>query len=254
MKEFLMREGVPEEKMVVMPNGIDPAEFSPAVNGAEVRRRYGLEGKLVIGFVGWFRQWHGLEMLLEVLNEGGLARAGVRLLLVGDGPAYETLHSYAEAHGLLSAVAFTGPVARRDIPSHIAAMDIAAQPSATEYACPMKILEYMGMGRCIVAPDQPNIREIIDDGKTGFLFRPGDKENLQEVLAGLARDRMRIETAGRNACRAVFERGFLWSENARRTLGLVFGSGATRGVDTDSLTAHSKDVREADIRDSRATV
>jgi glycosyltransferase involved in cell wall biosynthesis len=70
-------------------------------------------------------------------------------------------------------VVFPGAVKRHDIAAHIAAMDIAVQPRPPEYACPMKILEYIGMGKCTVAPDQPNIRESLDDGITGLLFKRG---------------------------------------------------------------------------------
>src|SRR4029453_6871489 len=88
MKRMLLQEGVPAEKLVVMRNGVDPSRLHPAVSGKSVRQRYGLEAKIVIGFVGWFRPWHGLEMLLEIMYEERLGAAGVRLLLVGDGPAY----------------------------------------------------------------------------------------------------------------------------------------------------------------------
>jgi glycosyltransferase involved in cell wall biosynthesis len=224
MKRMLLQEGVPAEKLVVMRNGVDPSRLHPAVSGKSVRRRYGLEAKIVIGFVGWFRPWHGLEMLLEIMYEERLGAAGVRLLLVGDGPAYSVLYRFAEQHDLLPFVTFTGAVDRDGIPSHIAAMDIAVQPTAPEYACPMKIIEYMGIGKCIVAPDQPNIRELIDDKVTGFLFRKESKSELRKTLLGLLTDAEKREIVGQNAVRCVFERGLLWRTNAENTLALVFGT------------------------------
>src|SRR6185503_19651967 len=107
-----------------------------------------------------------------------LAEHGVRLLMIGDGPAYPALCRYVTAHGLESAVVFTGAVKRQDIAAYIAAIDIAVQPSAPEYACPMKIFEYMGMGKCIVAPDQPNIREILEHNVNGYLFETGNRQSL----------------------------------------------------------------------------
>ena len=223
MKDIFIREGVPAEQMLVVPNGIDPQKFHPSISGREIRQRYQLEGKLVIGFVGWFRPWHGLEMLLESMHERRLAEHGVRLLMIGDGPAYPALCRYVTAHGLESAVVFTGAVKRQDIAAYIAAIDIAVQPSAPEYACPMKIFEYMGMGKCIVAPDQPNIREILDDGTTGLLFHPGDKASLSAVLLKLLYDSAQREAIGRKAYERIFERGFLWQANAKKTLSAVFG-------------------------------
>jgi len=240
MRAILIQEGVAEERLKVMPNGIDPKAFHPKISGKALRHQYGLEGKWVIGFIGWFRPWHGLEMLLEVMFEARLAEKGVRLLLVGDGPAYLDLYRYAENHGLLSDVIFTGSVKRQEIPAHIAAMDIAVQPSATEYACPMKIFEYMAMGKCIVAPDQPNIREILKDQVTGFLFKPENKEALKLTLLELLDHPVEKGVVGQQAHETIFERGFLWEANAQRTLDLVFGKG-------DRVSSKSVSIPEGDL-------
>jgi glycosyltransferase involved in cell wall biosynthesis len=223
MKDLLAQEGVPETHVVVMPNGIDPGHFNPEVSGEAVRKRYNLQGHVVVGFVGWFRKWHGLEMLLEIVHEADLAGRGVRLLLVGDGPAFADLSRYVDTHGLGSSVIFTGPVGRAEIAAHIAAMDITVQPSVTDYACPMKIIEYMGMGKCVVAPDQPNIREILEDGVTGLLFRGRDKSSLHAALGKLVGDPVQCKALGSNAREQIFGRGFLWKANAERVLSLVFG-------------------------------
>ena len=223
MKDILVQEGVPPEKMVVVPNGIDPQQFHPGISGDAIRKRYQLEDKLVIGFVGWFRPWHGLELLLEIVHEMRLADHGVCLLLVGDGPACPALHHYVTSHSLESTVIFTGAVKQQEVAAHIAAMDIAVQPSAPEYACPMKIFEYMGLGKCIVAPDQPNIREILDDGESCLLFQVGDKASLGAVLWKLLHDPEQRAALGRKAYHSIFERGFLWQANAKKTLALVLG-------------------------------
>ncbi len=221
MKEMLIREGVPDDKLVVMHNGIDPGKLHPDVSDKEIRRKYGLKGKVVIGFVGWFRAWHGLEMLLEVVHEVSLAKQNVCLLLVGDGPAYNDLYSYVKTHDLNSEVIFTGSVEREEIAAHIAAMDIAVQPSSTEYACPMKIIEYMGMGKCIIAPDLPNIREILNDGINGCFFIPGDQKSLRATWIKMLDNPDIRKTLSQNAYKGIFERGFLWQSNAKKVLALV---------------------------------
>jgi glycosyltransferase involved in cell wall biosynthesis len=224
MKDLLVNNGVPSDKILVMPNGIDPSRFRSHLSGEKIREHYGLQQKVVIGFVGWFRPWHGLEMLLEIMKDSDLAKLDVHLLLVGHGPAYLTLRQYAEANNLLHVVTFTGPVRHEDIPEHLAAMDIAVQPSATEYACPMKILEYLGMGKCVVAPDQPNIREIVDQGKTAFLFQPGNKQSLSATLAKVALDKEARTRAGLLGLQSIQQRGFLWENNARKVLTILFPS------------------------------
>jgi glycosyltransferase involved in cell wall biosynthesis len=230
MKDMLVRDGVPSDKLLVMPNGIDPARFRADLSGERVRSQYGLRDKLVVGFVGWFRPWHGLEMLLEIMKETDLAKLDAHLLLVGDGPAYSTLRQYATTHNLLSVVTFTGPARHEDIPEHLAAMDIAVQPSATEYACPMKLLEYLGMGKCVVAPDQPNIREIVEPGKTAFLFQPGSKQDLAATLVKVALDKEARMRVSRQGLQCIRDRGLLWETNAAKVLSLLFASHTTSRV------------------------
>jgi glycosyltransferase involved in cell wall biosynthesis len=221
MKQMLERAGVPSEKITVMHNGVDSDRFNPSISGESIRRRYKLDQKLVIGFVGWFRPWHGLDTLLEAVRDAIHTGSNIHALLVGDGPSYRELYSYCEKNGLLSAVTFAGPIARQDLPEHIAAMDVAVQPSATEYACPMKIIEYMAMAKCILAPDQANIRELLEDGSCAFFFGAGIgtdlRSKLQEVLNFPPARREAVAQAG---YRRLMERQLLWRSNAQRVLSI----------------------------------
>lgn len=221
LRDRLAEAGVPRERMAVVVNGVDPKRFHRDVSGEEIRRRHGLEGKLVVGFVGWFRKWHGLERLLEAFRDARLADANARLLLVGDGPARPDLDRFVAENGLGTAVVFTGPVGHAEIPAYVAAMDVAVQPSAPEYACPMKIVEYMAMGKCVVAPDQANIREIVDDGHGGLLFALEDTAALAKALVRVLDDPVTREALGRQAYDTVIARRFLWTANAERALALA---------------------------------
>jgi glycosyltransferase involved in cell wall biosynthesis len=218
MRRYLVREGVPLDHLFVLYNGINPLVFNTSVSGRSVRQKYGLDGKLVIGFVGWFRRWHGLELLLEIASEKWLADEGVKILLVGEGPAYADLRAYAIAHELQNTVEFAGAVDREEIPSYIAAMDIAVQPAATDYACPMKLLEYMAMGKCIVAPAQPNIEELFEDGENAFLFDAGNKESFKVSIMRAVTQPTARESAGRKAHQTIAERGLFWEQNVKRVL------------------------------------
>jgi glycosyltransferase involved in cell wall biosynthesis len=121
---------------------------------------------------------------------------------------------------------FTGSVPRDEIPRHVAAMDVAVQPSATAYACPMKLIEYMALGRCVVAPDQANVREILEHRADGLLFRAGDAGALREALTlAVSNGELRAKL-GRAAAATVARRGLHWTGNARRTLELIFGEAA----------------------------
>ena len=93
----------------------------------------------------------------------------------------------------------------------------------------MKLIEYMALGKCVVAPDQANIREILDEGTNGLLFRADDAGDLRRALASASADAGRRAAIGREAAATVERRELYWSANARRTLELVVGEAAERG-------------------------
>lgn len=222
IKDMLQQMGVPADKMEVVPNGINPNEFHINVSGGETRRHIGSSGKIVLGFVGWFKKWHGLEMMIELCAEERWGEKGVHLLLVGDGPARQDLEAMVEKYNVTSHVSFTGPVSREEMPNYISAIDIALQPSVNEYASPMKIFEYLAMGKCVVAPRQPNILEILEDGKTALLFEPGDKGDLNRTLKGAIEDTGYRKYVGMKGHELIHERGYLWKNNAERAIRFAF--------------------------------
>ena len=223
LKQLVLDEGVPEGKLTVMHNAVAPLIFNPAVSGREVRHKYGLTDSVVAGFVGWLRHWHGLEDLIDAINASGLLQRGLRLLIVGAGPSFPEVQGRVQRLSLDDKVVLTGPVAHEDVPAHIAALDVALQPRATAYACPMKLVEYMAMGRCILAPDQPNIRELLSDGVTARLFPAGNYRSLVDSISELMEAPAERALLGRNAHRKVIGRDLTWRANAVRALEMVCG-------------------------------
>ncbi len=225
---ILEAEGVPEGKIVVMPNGVR-TEFGTNGHGEAFRRKLGIPaGVPVAGFVGWFRAWHGLERLMEIAASPEWREADVHLVLAGDGPAMPVLREMrAASPDLQRRVALCGPVPRQEIESALAAFDVAVQPAVTSYACPMKILEYMAAGRAIVAPGSANVRELLTDGETALLCPGGENpaapaaEDLAAAVLTLARDPGLRARLGAAARAQVLECGYLWEENARRVEELV---------------------------------
>jgi glycosyltransferase involved in cell wall biosynthesis len=171
---------------IVLPNGVDPDRFDPRrANGSRVRARYGLGGALTIGWTGILREWHGLELLLDAL----VSVPAAQLLIVGDGPARSRLDERVLRSGLQQRVVVTGRVPHDEIPDYLAAIDIAVvADERTGVASPMKLVEYMSMGRAVVAPAEENIRDLVEDGVDGLLFRPGDGDQLAALLRRLAGD------------------------------------------------------------------
>ena len=216
LRGMLVADGARPEKIVVMHNCVNPEEYGRPAPGKP-------DGApAVAAFVGWFRDWHGVGGMIEALDEAGLFAAGkVRLLLVGDGPARPELEAVVRRRGLEGAVEITGARSRAELFELLPGVDIALQPAATSYASPMKLFEYMAAGKAVVAPDQPNIREIVADGESGLLFAPGDWNGLAAAVARLCDDPELRGRLGRGAERFVAEDGRVWTENARRVLELA---------------------------------
>jgi glycosyltransferase involved in cell wall biosynthesis len=220
LAEIVQQAGVPPERIVVIPNGINEEDFlSPDSTGS--KRDLGLQGKTVLGFIGFVRDWHGLDGVLDLFADP-LCPPDLHLLVAGDGPALPGLKSRAKRLGLLHRVTFSGLVDRDVLARHIAAFDIALQPKAVGYASPLKIFEYMAAGKAIVAPNQANIREILVDGQSARLFAPGDDAAFREAVFGLAQQPALRERLGARARLTIRERGYTWADNARR-IGALHG-------------------------------
>lgn len=220
LRRILTRSGVAESKLRVLPNGVNLRRIRTSPS-AQLRKSLGIGDRTVIGFVGWFRPWHGLELLLEAFSKSGVSDGRAVLLLVGDGPAMPGLKEYVNRHGLGQAVIFAGPVPHEEIPSYLELVDIAVQPAANEYCSPMKILEYMALEKAILAPRQENIEELLEEGRTAVLFKPDDPESLSEALVRLCADSKLRSALGKNALTAIGERGLLWEANATKIVEMI---------------------------------
>lgn len=217
LKRMVEQAGVPANRIEIVPNGIDPAEFAAAPR----RAQHG--GRVVLGFVGFVRDWHGLDGVIAAMATARDA-APMDLVVVGDGPARAALERQAAASGLADRVRFTGLQGREEIPALVAGFDIALQPRVVDYASPLKIFEYMAAGRAIVAPDQENIREILSDGETALLFDPSRPEAMWQAILRLAGDADLRHRLGAAAAAEIARRDLTWSGNARRVVGWALGS------------------------------
>ena len=220
LADYLRRAGVPEERIKVIPNGINQDRFLTDIDTRAVRQRLQLDGCLVLGFTGFVRNWHGLNHVVELLAE---ERSGDRLhlLVVGDGPARESLEEQARSLGVSDQVTFTGVIGRDEVAEYIAAFDIALQPAVTSYASPLKLFEYMALGRAIVAPDMRNIREILSDEVDALLFDPDIDGAFKAAIERVCNDHDLRTRIGEAARAAITEKALTWENNARRIEALV---------------------------------
>jgi glycosyltransferase involved in cell wall biosynthesis len=212
-------------RILVLPNGADPDLFDPARwDGAAVRANYGLGDRFVVGWVGVLRRWHGLDVLLRAVRDVD----GV-LLLVGDGPDRPEIERLVDSLNMADRVRITGRIAHHAVAEHIAAFDVAVSADdRTGFASPMKVVEYMAMGRAVVVPRLPNFLDLVRDGVSGVTFAPGDSGDLASQLAALRSAPDSRRQMGREARQEVMTR-LNWKENARKVLGAVKSGSAAEG-------------------------
>jgi glycosyltransferase involved in cell wall biosynthesis len=219
LADLVAAEGVPEDRIRVVPNGVNPKRFPAAADSEALRARLGLKERTVLGFTGFLRAWHGVENTVRLLAEDGAADR--HLLVVGDGPARPDIERAARESGVADRVTVTGVVPRSQVAAHVALFDVALQPAVVAYASPLKLFEYLAMGRAIVAPATPNIREILVDGDNALLFPPGDDAAFRAAVRRLCGDSDLRARLGARARATIEERGLTWAHNAETVTALA---------------------------------
>ena len=215
---FVRDAKVPNNRIEVIQNGVGAEFLAGEVDGTEIRRRHRIEGRVVLGFTGFVREWHGLERVIGLIAERG-RQLNLHLLLVGDGPALGRLRKRAAELGVEERVTFAGLVPRSEIARYVAAFDVAMQPRVVSYASPLKLFEYMAMGRAIVAPDAPNIREVLSEAEA-LLFDPDDNAAFRGAVERLCADAELRARLGAAAKACIARQGLTWSHNAARVVRL----------------------------------
>jgi glycosyltransferase involved in cell wall biosynthesis len=210
----IVRMGVPEERVLLTPTGVDLDLFAEPPDPTPLRRRLGLEDRFVVGWVGSFRRFHALEQAVEAVS----AVPGTALLLVGDGPERSRIERLA--HDLGAAAVFTGTVAHRELPAHLAAMDaavIVAPVGQQFHYSPLKLAEYLAAGLPVVAPATGQLAERLTDGVDAIVVPPHDVDALAAALRRLRDDPEERARLGK-AARAAAEAEWSWDHQVRRVI------------------------------------
>jgi glycosyltransferase involved in cell wall biosynthesis len=196
------RLGVRAERILVLPNAVDPALFNPERDSAPVRSELGLENTFVVGFSGALRPWHGLDHLVEAFAHLASRRRDARLLIVGDGPIRESLVARVRELGLSDRAVFAGHVHHEEIAGHLAACDVLTAPYGPmedHWFSPLKVAEYLAMGRPVVASAVGQLEQMGGEDRGLVLVPPGDETALCASLTELAENVERRQQLGRRA-------------------------------------------------------
>ncbi len=190
LRSDIAARGIPADKVTVIPNAVDIDNFEPGgTPDAALKARLGLDGATVLGFIGSFYAYEGLDLLLAALPALLQHRPDLRVLLVGGGPQEAALKAQAQQLGVADKVVFTGRVPHAEVQRYYDLVDVLTYPRhsmrLTELVTPLKPLEAMAQGRLLVASDVGGHKELIRHGETGMLFQAGSADALAQAVLGL---------------------------------------------------------------------
>ncbi len=206
LKNDLVQRGIAANKITPVFNGVNPDDFQPCQADEDYLSSWELAGKKVIGFIGSFYRYEGLDLLVRSFARIAKDQPDTMLLLVGGGEMEGELKELISSLGLTDRVVMPGRIPHERVPGVYAMIDILAYPRysmrLTELVTPLKPLEAMAMGKVLVASDVGGHKELIDDGQTGVLFKAGDEQALAESLQMLLDNNQQ--------CEALQQQGMRW--------------------------------------------
>lgn len=217
LRDDLIARGIDPGKIAVSPNGVDMEMFgAPVPRDGALAETLGLCGADVIGFIGSFYDYEGLDVLIAAMPALVAARPTMRLLLVGGGPAEPALRAQAAASPVGDRIQFLGRVPHEAVERYYSLIDVLVYPRKkmrlTDLVTPLKPLEAMAQNRLVAASDVGGHRELIADGITGTLFRADDPQALASALEKLFLVRNEWDTRKTRA-RAYVEAERNWRVN-----------------------------------------
>ena len=217
LKNHIISQGIKEDKIYVIPNAVDPDEFQ-ITNGLDIRKNYNIETSYIIGFIGRLLPWYNLEALIEIISEIiNSGKTNIHLLIIGDGILKKDLIKLIQNRNMNNYITLTGWIEHNKISNYINAMDIAILPNSNLWGSPMKIFEYMVMGKPVIAPAYEPIKEIITSGKNGLLFTPGNYNELKQAILTLMDNEELCREIGKNAKETVIA-NHTWAKNAEKII------------------------------------
>jgi glycosyltransferase involved in cell wall biosynthesis len=203
LRREMSARGVPDERMVVVPNGVHSDRFVPQERDRDLEDQLGVAGKTVIGYAGGLVHYEGLEVLLDATAALKQRRGDFHVVVVGDGQHERTIQVLAAKLRLDDVVTFTGRVPHKQVQRYLSLFDIAPFPRQPLPVCelisPIKPFESMAMAKAVVVSSVAALTEIVQDGKTGLVFTKGEPADLARALERLLDSRALRESLGRAA-------------------------------------------------------
>jgi len=211
LKNDLLGRDISSKKITVIPNGVESDSFLPLERNTGLMKKLGLEPGKVLGFIGSFYDYEGLDILVKAFAIINKKRSDLKLLMVGSGyqGQHEKLKSLCSSLGLDSNITFTGRVHHSDVNSYYSVIDIFIYPRRsmriTELVTPLKPLEAMSMEKIVLGSSVGGIAELVENGMNGFLFKPDDEASLADTVLEVVDKTENLDSMGARARKYVRE-------------------------------------------------
>ena len=222
LADYMVSKGVDPSRIRVIPNAINEEHYKVLPSCGQAKAELGLTGRTVIGFTGFVREWDRLDRIMQWIAQRA-ADQNVHLLVIGDGPARLEIEACAAGLGVSDRLTFTGAVAREKVPALAMAFDIALQTALVPYASPLCLFEYLALSKAIVAPDQPNHREILVQGVDAILYDPQDPRGIENALDSLSRNADLCRRIAAAAGQVIARKQLTWPQHAEKIVSLFSG-------------------------------
>ncbi|VAW65938.1 hypothetical protein MNBD_GAMMA09-231 [hydrothermal vent metagenome] len=212
LKNMIVKQGVNESSVSIIPNAIDPDKFTGVRDYAELKQSLSLENKFIIGFAGWFDHWDRLDLLIPVFQKLKLKHKDLVLLLVGDGAVLDNIRSDI-ADNKLQDVVLTGAVTRDTVHQYLSLLDIAVFTHSNEFGSPVVMFEFMGLKIPVIAPQLLPITDVMTDEETALLFEILNMKDLENKIDKLISDELLRKKISDNAYNKLML-DHTWKKNA----------------------------------------
>jgi glycosyltransferase involved in cell wall biosynthesis len=212
--------GVKKDKVIISPMSVDPYLFKPVSSAEKLRYELGIGERLVVGWTGSFRSFHGLDILVNVFNKSLAENSSIVLVLVGDGQERTSVEQQVKELGMEKSVIFAGKRQFADIPKIVSLFDIAivsARSAENFHYSPLKLREYLAAGKATLAPHAGEIAQLFENNKHLMLYQVGDVRDSASKLNALIRDAGLRERLGRQGRDHVLAKG-TWDYELKRVL------------------------------------
>jgi glycosyltransferase involved in cell wall biosynthesis len=222
LKEYYIKLGVKAEKIHVIPNGADPEKFRPREKPVDMIKKYALQDKIVIGWIGSLVGWSGIENLIAMALHVLENYPNVAFLLVGGGANKEFFQEKLHIKNYAPRVTLAGTVSHDEVPQYLACMDIVLAPYPKLpfwYPSSLKIFEYMAAGKAVIASDIGQVGEVIKDGENGLLIDPDVGAALLQKTVSLIENAALRKRLGVQARREVLET-YTWEQQAKKIIAI----------------------------------